>query len=599
VKRNICASGSYGDREASEDIYQKCPLQIDEIYYTKAQSQTAMENFVSYTYLDHRGRLVIYSSTQIVFHVRRIIASSMIRVIKPKVGGGFGAKQTAVSEFYPAFVTWKTGKAAKIVYDRQESFIASNSRHAMRVHVRLGADREGKIKTILLDALSNTGAYGEHGSTTVGLTGGKSLAVYQTEATCFNYQVVYTNTMPAAAFRGYGNPQGCFAVESAVNQLADLLAMDPLELRIKNVVRTGDFMPAYDNRGEKLLSGSFLACLEKGADIFHWKEKFAQNKCQDFISAGKRRGVGLALCMQSSGIADIDTASAWIRLNDDGFYTLSIGAADMGTGCDTILPQIAGEVLQCPLERIIISSIDTDSSPFDSGSYASSTTYVTGRAVFDAAEKLREKIIAKGGLLLDLPKEDLAFDGDAVYSLKHDKKLSLNEIACQMTMGRGEMLQAQATYGSSVSPPPLMAGFVEIEVDTETGLVKVIDMLGIVDCGTVINSNLARIQAEGGLVQGLGFALMEDVFYTDKGKMITDSFMQYKIPSRLDIGKIRVDFVDSFEPTGPYGAKSIGEVVINTPPPAISAALHQGAGIYLRELPIRSDKVLKKIKNQK
>jgi CO/xanthine dehydrogenase Mo-binding subunit len=296
--------------------------------------------------------------------------------------------------------------------------------------------------------------------------------------------------------------------------------------------------------------------------------------------------------MQGSGIAGIDTASAEVRLNDDGNYTLLIGSTDMGTGSDTILGQMAAEILETRMENIIVNAGDTDVSPYDPGSYASSTTYVTGMAVVKAAEELKQKIVEHGAKFLEVPPEYVEFDGEVISTLTSDREISLTKLAELMVLGAGNLqLVGQATYGSPVSPPPFIAGFAEVEVDRDTGKVELIDYVAVVDCGTVVNPKLARIQVEGGIVQGIGLAMYEEVRYGEKGNLETNSFMQYKIPCRKDIGNLQVAFEESFEPTGPFGAKSLGEVVVNTPPPAIAHAIYNAVGVRINSLPITPEKI--------
>ena len=591
VKRNIVSQG----RDEAGDVEKElslCDVVIERDYHTKANAQAMMETFRSYAYLDAYNRLNIVSSTQIPFHVRRIVANALelpkskIRVIKPRIGGGFGAKQTACCEIFSAFVTWKLKKPSKIVYTREETFMASNSRHEMKMHVRVGAMKDGTIRAIDLHTLSNTGAYGEHGPTTVGLSGHKSLPLYKLNASCFSYEVVYTNTMRAGAYRGYGATQGIFAVESAINELADALKMDPCELRLKNMVEEGDIMPQYYN--ETANSCTLKDCLLKAMELIDWKNKSLKTDLGD-----KVRGLGVALAMQGSGIANVDVGSVRIKLEDDGFYTLSIGATDMGTGCDTILAQMAAECLDCDVDQIVVQGVDTDSSPYDTGSYASSTTYVTGMAVVKACEQLKEKIVKEAALLMQTKEEEIVFDGKMIRTLDENKAMSLNEFAYLCAAGgKGKMLMADDSHSSMVSPPPFMAGIAEVDVDKLTGEITMHDYVAVVDCGTVINTNLARVQVEGGIAQGIGMALLEDIVYDKNGRMIANSFMQYKLPTRKDVGEIRVDFMPSYEPTGPFGAKSIGEVVINTPSPAIASAVAHASGQYVRTLPITPEKVL-------
>ena len=590
-RRNLCAHEEDG-RGDIDAVLADCDIVIDRVYHTKACQQTPMETFRTFCTIDAYGRLNVVSSTQIVFHTRRIIANALhiprskIRVSKPRIGGGFGAKQTAVSAVYPAFVTWMTKKASMLIFSRQESMIAGSPRHEMEMHVRLGADKNGIVRGIDLYTLSNTGAYGEHGPTTVGLTGHKSIPLYaKAEAYRFVYDVVYTNHMSSGAYRGYGATQGLFAVESAVNELAAALGIDPFEIRQRNIPREGDIMPAY--YGEENTSCALAACLENVRRRIGWDEKYP---CRD-IGGGKVRAVGMGMAMQGSGISSVDVGSASLRLDDGGGYTLSIGAADMGTGCDTILAQIAAEALDCPVESIAVLGADTDSSPYDSGSYASSTTYVTGKAVERCAQELRGKIAALAARMLGCAEDSVVLDGRRASTADGSASVSLCEIALAAQCGNTIALEATVTHNSPTSPPPFMVGAAEIELDRETGEAQVIDFVAAVDCGTPINPNLARVQAEGGILQGIGMALTENITYDRRGMPVERSFMQYKIPTRQDIGHISVEFVSSYEASGPYGAKSIGEVVINTPLPAVADAVFNATGRRFCELPITPEQI--------
>ncbi len=591
-RRNLVASevNAAGDVEA---VLADCDLVLDRTYHTKAFNQAMMETFRTYTELDRYGRLHVISSTQIVFHVRRILSralglpKSRIRVEKPRIGGGFGAKQTAVCEVYPAFVTMQTGRPAKLIYTREEAQIAGSPRHEMQVRVRLGADRDGRIRAIDLYTLSNTGAYGEHGPTTVGLSGHKSIPLYtgSLEAYRFGYDVVYTNHQAAGAYRGYGATQGIYAVETTVNELAETLGMDPTAIRDKNMVRQGMRMPAYYN--EPANACALDRCLERCKEIFHWDEKYPVRD----MGNGKVRAAGVAMAMQGSCISAVDVGSATIKLNEDGSYNLIIGAADMGTGCDTILAQMAAECLDCPVEDVAVFGADTDASPYDSGSYASSTTYVTGMAVEKACAQLKEKLCRIAAGMLDCPHEDVVFAGRELRSAATGRAVTLEEVGYKTQVFSNEAPEVTVSHSSPISPPPFMVGMVEIELDRETGLVTVLDYMAVVDCGLPINPALARIQAEGGIVQGIGHTLMEDVQYDRSGRPVESSFLQYKIPTRLDMGHLRVEFEHSHEPTGPFGAKSIGEIVINTPAPALTHAIYRATGVWHRELPITPEQI--------
>ena len=593
VKRNVIAHELSGDGDV-DAVISDCEVSFSHAYHMRAFNQAMMETFRTYTCLDRYGRLHVISSTQIVFHVRRILSralgipKSKIRVEKPRIGGGFGAKQTAVSEVYPAFVTMQTGRPAKLIFTRYESQIAGSPRHEMEVTVRLGADRDGHIRGLDLYTLSNTGAYGEHGPTTVGLSGHKSIPLYTggLEAFRFGYDVVYTNTMAAGAYRGYGATQGIFALESSVNELAESLGIDPTQIREKNMLREGMKMPAY--YGETANACALDRCMARCRELFGWEEKYPVREMGD----GKVRTAGVAMAMQGSCISNVDVGSATVKLADDGTFNLIIGAADMGTGCDTILAQMVAECMDCSVDDVAVFGADTDASPYDSGSYASSTTYVTGKAVELACEELKKKLCAIAAGMLGCEPEETVFEDGCVRKINTDERVTLAQISVKDQVANDIAAVATASHSSPVSPPPYMVGMVEIELDRYTGEVKILDYVAVVDCGIAINPALARIQAEGGIVQGIGHTLFENITYDGTGKPVESNFMQYKIPTRLDMGHLRVEFENSYEPTGPFGAKSIGEIVINTPAPAIAHAIYRATGVWHRELPITPEKIL-------
>ena len=593
AKRNVIAHELSGDGDV-DAVISDCEVSFSHAYHMRAFNQAMMETFRTYTCLDRYGRLHVISSTQIVFHVRRILSralgipKSKIRVEKPRIGGGFGAKQTAVSEVYPAFVTMQTGRPAKLIFTRYESQIAGSPRHEMEVTVRLGADRDGHIRGLDLYTLSNTGAYGEHGPTTVGLSGHKSIPLYTggLEAFRFGYDVVYTNTMAAGAYRGYGATQGIFALESSVNELAESLGIDPTQIREKNMLREGMKMPAY--YGETANACALDRCMARCRELFGWDEKYPVREMGD----GKVRTAGVAMAMQGSCISNVDVGSATVKLADDGTFNLIIGAADMGTGCDTILAQMVAECMDCSVDDVAVFGADTDASPYDSGSYASSTTYVTGKAVELACEELKKKLCAIAAGMLGCEPEETVFEDGCVRKINTDERVTLAQISVKDQVANDIAAVATASHSSPVSPPPYMVGMVEIELDRYTGEVKILDYVAVVDCGIAINPALARIQAEGGIVQGIGHTLFENITYDETGKPVESNFMQYKIPTRLDMGHLRVEFENSYEPTGPFGAKSIGEIVINTPAPAIAHAIYRATGVWHRELPITPEKIL-------
>ena len=564
AKRNLVASEISGDGDV-DVVLADCDEVLEHAYHMRSFNQAMMETFRTYTELDRYGRLHVISSTQIVFHVRRILSralgipKSKIRVEKPRIGGGFGAKQTAVSEVYPAFVTLKTGRPAQLIFTREESQIAGSPRHEMEVRVRLGADKDGHIRGLDLYTLSNSGAYGEHGPTTVGLSGHKSIPLYTggLEAFRFGYDVVYTNTMAAGAYRGYGATQGIFALETSVNELAEKLGIDPTIIREKNMLREGMKMPAY--YGETANACALDKCMARCKELFHWDEKYPVRD----MGNGKVRAAGVAMAMQGSCISNVDVGSATVKLADDGTFNLIIGAA-----------------------------ADTDASPYDSGSYASSTTYITGKAVEMACAKLKTQLCGIAAGMLGCSTEEVVFENGRVKQINTEKSVSLAEISVKDQVNNDIAAVATASHSSPVSPPPYMVGMVEIELDKDTGEVKILDYVAVVDCGITINPALARIQTEGGIVQGIGHTLFENITYDRNGRPIESSFLQYKVPTRLDMGHLRVEFENSYEPTGPFGAKSIGEIVINTPAPAIAHAIYRATGVWHRELPITPEKIL-------
>lgn len=530
AKRNLVASEISGDGDV-DAVLADCDEVLEHAYHMRSFNQAMMETFRTYTELDRYGRLHVISSTQIVFHVRRILSralgipKSKIRVEKPRIGGGFGAKQTAVSEVYPAFVTLKTGRPAQLIFTREESQLAGSPRHEMEVRVRLGADKDGHIRGLDLYTLSNSGAYGEHGPTTVGLSGHKSIPLYTggLEAFRFGYDVVYTNTMAAGAYRGYGATQGIFALETSVNELAEKLGIDPTVIREKNMLRESMKMPAY--YGETANACALDKCMARCKELFHWDEKYPVRD----MGNGKVRAAGVAMAMQGSCISNVDVGSATVKLADDGTFNLIIGAADMGTGCDTILAQMVAECMDCSVDDVAVFGADTDASPYDSGSYASSTTYITGKAVEMACAKLKTQLCGIAAGMLGCSTEEVVFENGRVKQINTEKSVSLAEISVKDQVNNDIAAVATASHSSPVSPPPYMVGMVEIELDKDTGEVKILDYVAVVDCGITINPALARIQTEGGIVQGIGHTLFENITYDRNGRPIESSFLQYKL----------------------------------------------------------------------
>ena len=523
-----------------------------------------------------------------------------IRVIKPRIGGGFGTKQEILLEDIAGLISIRTGRPALLSLTRKEEFAASRTRHPMRIRVKLGAMKDGRLHAIEMEATSNTGAYGSHGLTVLANTGSKTLPLYNKASNAHFYgQAVYTNLPVGGAYRGYGATQGYFPLETAMDELADRLGIDPIELRRLNHIQLGETSPIFEKLGEgregvsqTVKSCELPRCIEIGADRIGWAKK--RGKC---LKVGPWvHGIGMSVMMQGSGIPEIDMAAASLKMNEDGSFNLLIGATDLGTGSDTILAQIAAEVLGVPLGKMLVTSSDTDLTPFDVGAYASSTTYVSGMAVQRAAEKVRDQIRAVAALMLDAPADELSLREDAVFT-REGANVSLAQV-CQRAMYETDQFQIAATASCvpRESPPPFLANFAEVAVNVETGKVRVVRYVAAVDCGVAINPQLAEGQMAGSIVNGIGYALTEEMILSSKGRVRNPSLFDYKIPGMLDVPPMDIILVESYEPTGPMGAKSVGEIGINGPIPTIANAIYDAVGIRLTETPFTPERVLKAMK---
>lgn len=604
--RNVVCQHNYNYGDVDK-VFSESDIVIERTYYTQAAHHGFMETFRSASHIDEDGRLVVISSTQIPFHVRRSLSKALdiptekIRIIKPRIGGAYGAKQSINSEYYPSIVTMKTGKPAKIIFTREETFEAGLPRVPMKLDVKLGANKDGKITAIDLKVLGGSGAYGEHTNTILFATLFMVVNIYnKVDAARYNAKGVYTNTVPTGAFRGFGATQGGFALENAINEIAEKLNIDPTVIRDMNMIKKGENTIAFNSNGmenaipaDVMRSCGLEHCIKRGKELIGWDEKSKGKQ----IGPNKFRGVGMAIARQGSGVPHQDMGSATIRLNDDGSFMLLIGATDLGTGSDTILSQICAEAIGVNTENIAVLSSDTDLTPFDSGAYASSTTYVSGNAVKKAGENMRSMIIEEAAKIINDSVSELRFENGVISVKEENRKITLSDLA-KTLMNEKKQLVTSDSYECSNSPAPFIAGFAEVEVDTNTGKVFLEEFIGIMDIGTPINPVLARIQAEGGILHGIGMALHEEVRVSSKGKMRTNNFMMYKLPTRKDFGKITVEFVDSYEPTGPYGAKSVGEVGVNTSSPAIREAIYNAVGVRIYSIPITPEKVLMALKEK-
>ena len=572
--------------------------------YTTAYAQHCpLEPHVCITYFDEYGRLVIRTSTQVPFHARRIVAQALnyplknIRVIKPRVGGAFGAKQEVLLEQLCAALTIKTGRPVQFEMTRAEEWISSRTRHAQALTMRAGANKDGSLQAIELKTVMNTGAYGSHGLTVVCNTGSKTLPLYRWPNMRFDARTAYTNLPVGGAYRGYGVTQGAFAMECLMDELAEKLGLDPIEFRLRHIIKKGEGSPVFKALGEgkpgvdQVITSTELAtCLRRGAEMIGWAEK--RGKLGD---GPIKRGVGMCALMQGSSIPHIDMAAASIKMNEDGSFNLHIGATDLGTGSDTVLAQIAAEELGTTTTEIIVLSSDTDVTPFDVGAYASSTTYLSGGAVQECAYKVRLQIVERAAMMLGVDAAVLRCE-DAHVVARDGRQLSFGEI-CVHAMYEDDQFQiaAHASKISQVSPPPFAAHFAEVEVDTELGNVKVINYAAAVDCGHAIHPKLCEGQAEGAILNGISYALVEEYIFNERGRMWNDDFNHYKLYTSRDAPPINVELVESYEPTGPFGAKSVSEININGPAPAISNAIYDAIGVRLRNAPFTPEKVLRAI----
>ncbi len=607
-KRNVAASYhmEVGDVEKT---LSESEITVENTYYTQAQAHVMLEPHTVNAQLDYQNRLVLISATQTPWHVRRILSQTLeiplsrIRVIKPRVGGGFGGKQAIHGEMLAAAVTMRTGQPSRLTYTREEVFESSYTRHPMRMTIRMGAKRDGTITSIDFHGLSDTGAYGEHALTVYMVTGSKVLPLYnKVDAVRFQGDIVYTNHVSSGAYRGYGAVQGNYAVESTIDMLAEKLGMDPFALREKNMMLENETSPIFEIMGEGtegtamvMESNKLDYCVARGKELIGYDEKYPRRETGE----SKVRSIGGAIAMQGSGIPYIDMGAATIKLNDDGFYNLTVGATDIGQGSDTILAQIAAEQLGVAVDKVIVYSSDTDLTPFDVGAYASSTTYVSGNAVLKAARSMRRMVIDEAARTLDVNAEDITFEGE-VFKVEGSAPLTLSDLSNRLYYNEDQkQLTTTGSYYGTKSPPPFMAGFVEIELDTETGEYEILEYASVVDCGTTINPALARGQVEGGLMQGIGMAAFEDVEYSKKGKMITGDLLNYKIPTNLSVKKFTTEFADSYEESGPYGAKSVAEIGTDTPPAAIANAVYNAVGVRIDSLPITPEKIQKAMNDKK
>ncbi len=588
-------------------------------YSVQKVQQAHIEPHVVVSYWDEDDRLVIRTSTQVPFHARRILAPVLqlpvkrIRVIKPRIGGGFGGKQEVLIEDIAAHLTIATGRPVRFEYSREEEFIASRSRHPMKIHMKTGVKLDGTITANEMRCLSDTGAYGCHALTVAGNTGHKAMALYVGDGKYrhnpnirFYSDVVYTNLPPSGAFRGYGVPQGYWPVERHMEKIARAINMDPIEFRLKNAIRAGEVHPfstawseGREPKPEIVQTVGLEECVMQGKAAIGWDQKFSS---LDWHSVeGKphlRRGVGIATVMQGTAIPYLDMGGASIKMNDDGSFNLLVGATDLGTGSDTVLAQMAAEVLGVTVEDIIVYSSDTDFTPFDKGAYASSTTYISGTAVIKAAEIIAEKIKKRAAKLINRKDSHTEIDADEIILedncaiAPNGSYVTLTEIGHDSLHREDqEQIMSVASYVSPVSPPPFAAQFAEVQVDIETGMVVVNKLVMAVDAGVIVNPATASGQIEGGMTQALGYAVCEDMSHDESGRIRQTDLQEYHIFQADEMPELTTIFVETFEPSHPFGIKAIAEIPMDGVAPAVGNAVLDAVGVQIDTLPITPEKV--------
>jgi putative selenate reductase molybdopterin-binding subunit len=583
-------------------------------YEVPKVQQAHIEPHVCLTYWDEDDRLVIRTSTQVPFHVRRMLAPVLnlpvkrIRVIKPRIGGGFGGKQEVLMEDVPAHLTIATRRPVIYEYTREEEFIGARSRHPMKIKMKTGVKRDGTITANSMYALSDTGAYGCHALTVTGNTGHKAMALYVGDGEYrkapnirFYADIVYTNTPPAGAFRGYGVPQGYWPLDRHMEKIARALDLDPIEFRLKNAIHPGEYHPfstawneGREPRPEIIHTVGLEQCVAQARAAIGWDDKHGNERWRVGNLPHQRKGIGVAMVMQGTAIPYLDMGGASVKMNDDGSFNLLVGATDLGTGSDTVLAQMAAEVLGVPVEDMITYSSDTDFTPFDKGAYASSTTYISGTAAVKAAEKCAERIRVRATMILGLPETEasgirlsnrqaIAPDGRTV---------PFTEIALDsLHKNNQEQIMGVASYVSPVSPPPFAAQFAEVTVDTETGAVTVDRLIMAVDSGVIVNPLTASGQIEGGMTQALGYAICEEMRYDEKGNAIERDLDRYHIFRADEMPALETIFVETFEPSHPFGVKAVAEIPMDGVAPAVGNAILDAVGVNVDEIPATPERV--------
>ncbi len=585
-------------------------------YRVHQVQQAPIEPHIAISYWDSDERLVIRTSTQVPFHVRRMVAPLLglpvrrIRVIKPRIGGGFGAKQEMLIEDIVGHLTIATGRPVRLELTRAEEFRSSRTRHPQTITFKSGVNDDGTLVAQEMRIVGNTGPYATHGLTVQTVSGLRGLSTYKSEHKRFECYVVYTNIPVPGAYRGYGAPQALFALEVHMEEIAEALGMDVIEFKAKNYVRAGDPVTIAPHLGEGdienvtdvpvILSSGLDECVAQGMQAINWQRRYDPDWHTVPGKPYLRRGLGVAIAMHGTAIPGLDMGGASIKINDDGSFNVLVGATDLGTGSDTVLSQIAAEVLGVPLEQIIIYSSDTDMTPFDTGAYASSTTYISGMAVKRAAEDVREQILERVALMLDLDTTEGITLRNGEAHAPDGRSVTLQDVALHSLHQQDQrQIMGTASFVSHESPPPFAAQFAEVEVDTETGQVTVKKLVMAVDCGVAINPITASGQVEGGMTQALGYGHCEEMVYDAEGNLLNPAFGPYKIYRADEMPEMDVILVQTVEPSGPFGAKAIAEIPKDGVAPALASAIYDATGVWIRQIPYTPEKVWRALKGSR
>ena len=607
VPDNILKHTSFvlGDESFDEAVKEKGLILVDQTYDTQRVQHCHIELPVSFAYQDGNGKITVTTSTQIPHIVRRVIGQALgipwgqVRVIKPYIGGGFGNKQDVLYEPLNAFLSLQVGgRPVKLELTREETFADTRVRHAIRFHMQGAVRPDGTLVARRVEAFSNQGGYASHGHAIVANASNMIKQLYRDEKALESESyTVYTSTVAGGAMRGYGIPQGDFAAECLMDDLAAAIHMDPLAFRLKNCMEEGYKDP---HNGITFYSYGLKKCIEAGKEAVHWDEKRAVYACQ---TGSRRRGIGMAIFCYKTGVYPIslETATCRMVLNQDGSIQLMMGATEIGQGADTVFTQMAAEVLGVTEDKVyIVSTQDTDVTPFDTGAYASRQSYVSGKAVKKTAEMMKEKILEYAAWKLKMDQQTLDIRNNMIVTAEGEELLTMEALATEAlySLERSVHITAEATSHCKENTFASGACFAEVEVDMPLGKVNVLKIINVHDSGILMNPKLAEAQVHGGMSMGLGYGLSEELMYDAKGKPLNNNLLDYKLPTAMDTPELNVEFIELQDPTGPFGNKALGEPPAIPVAPAIRNAVLQATGIGFNQLPMEPQRLVAAFKEK-